>query len=242
MVRKKHRHKSRKSSTVNYIVGFIITFILAYLLIAFIYPKVAALFTPCANSISCKESLKLKIENNQEGIFNGRKIIAPVIDLAQEKIKSNILGIETGTGEKRIEVDLAKQTLYAYQGGKLVFQALVSTGKWAPTPVGEYKIWVKLRATRMTGGEGADYYNLPNVPYVMFYYNDKVPQSAGFSLHGAYWHNNFGHPMSHGCVNMRPVDAQKMYDWVDPPTKDPTTYADSKNPGTIITIYGEAPL
>ena len=64
----------------------------------------------------------------------------------------------------------------------------------------------------MSGGSGTDYYNLPNVPHTMFYYND-------FGLHGAYWHNNFGHTMSHGCVNMRPVDAKTLFEWADGPTK-----------------------
>ncbi len=93
----------------------------------------------------------------------------------------------------------------------------------------------------MTGGEGEEYYDLPNVPYVMFFYNDDVDKSEGFSLHGAYWHNNFGHPMSHGCVNMRIVDAKALYDWVDPPTTGLTTYADMLHPGTKITIVGSAP-
>ncbi|MBI2268559.1 MAG: L,D-transpeptidase [Candidatus Blackburnbacteria bacterium] len=75
----------------------------------------------------------------------------------------------------------------------------------------------------------------------MFFYNKDIAKSRGFSLHGAYWHNNFGHPMSHGCVNMRIVDAQKLYNWIDPPTKDNTTYADKENPGTKVIIYGEAP-
>jgi hypothetical protein len=94
----------------------------------------------------------------------------------------------------------------------------------------------------MTGGEGADFYDLPNVPYVMFFSGPNAPAGAGFSLHGAYWHDNFGHPMSHGCVNMRIVDAEKLYDWADPPTSGSTTLSSTDNPGTKITIYGQAPL
>jgi lipoprotein-anchoring transpeptidase ErfK/SrfK len=63
----------------------------------------------------------------------------------------------------------------------------------------------------MAGGEGAAAYDLPNVPYVMYFYHD-------FGLHGAYWHDNFGHVMSHGCVNMRSVDAKVLFDWADGPT------------------------
>jgi hypothetical protein len=94
----------------------------------------------------------------------------------------------------------------------------------------------------MTGGEGADYYDLPNVPYVMFFGGGNVPDGSGFGLHGTYWHDNFGHPMSHGCVNMRTIDAEKLYDWVDPPTNGNTTISGTGNPGTTITIYGQAPL
>ena len=66
----------------------------------------------------------------------------------------------------------------------------------------------------MTGGSKAlgTYYNLPNVPYVMYYYQ-------GYGIHGAYWHNNFGHPMSHGCVNMKPEEAGIVFNWADIGTK-----------------------
>lgn len=148
-------------------------------------------------------------------MFQGRKIIPPKIDLAMDlsKSASSVLGATAAKGDKHIYVDLATQTLYAYQGKTEVMKTLISSGKWGRTPAGNFNVWTKLRATRMAGGEGADAYDLPNVPYVMYFYND-------FGLHGAYWHNNFGHPMSHGCVNMRIVDAQKLFNWVDAPTSD----------------------
>ena len=68
----------------------------------------------------------------------------------------------------------------------------------------------------MSGGSGSDYYNLPNVPYVMFFANDEVAKSRGYSFHGAYWHNNFGHPMSHGCINMRTEEAKWLFLWATP--------------------------
>ncbi len=194
----------------------------------------------CANSISCTQSFGLKVENNVVGIFNGQKITPPQIDLAQKETPTRVLG-DSAPAVKRVEVDLTTQTLKAYEGDKLFMETLISSGKWFPTPPGEYDVWVKLRATRMSGGEGADYYDLPNVPYVMFFYNKDLAKMRGFALHGAYWHNNFGHPMSHGCVNMRIVDAQKLYDWINPPTKSNTTYADKDNPGAKVIIYGQAP-
>ena len=94
------------------------------------------------------------------------------------------------------------------EGDATVNSFLVSTGKWYPTPTGEWRIWTKLRYTRMKGGSKAlgTYYDLPNVPYTMYY-------NQGYGIHGAYWHNNFGHPMSHGCVNMRPVEAGIVFSW-----------------------------
>lgn len=163
----------------------------------------------CANSQTCTADLSEKIENNIDGIFQGKLVIPPHVDIHDDT--HAVLGTNITTGEKHIYVDLATQTLYAYEGGTLILKTFISSGKWTKTPVGNFHIWEKLRATRMAGGEGADAYDLPNVPYVMYFYND-------FGIHGAYWHDNFGHPMSHGCVNMRAIDAKTIYDWVDGPT------------------------
>lgn len=195
----------------------------------------------CANSISCKESFNLKVENDAVGVFNGEKIDAPSIDLAA-KPSAKILGEATGTGEKHIYVDLTNQTLTADQGGVEFMKVPISSGKWFPTPTGDFEIWEKLRATKMSGGQGADYYYLPNVPFVMFFAGSGVAAGRGFSLHGTYWHNNFGHPMSHGCVNMRIIDAEKLYYWVNPIATGSWVNSSKDNPGTKITIYGQAPL
>lgn len=192
---------------------------------------------PCANSGNCQQLPQLDVENGATGLFESHIVTPPVIDLAEKTPPVNVLGDETVTGEKHIYVDLATQTLKAYQGDELFMQTLISSGKWNKTPTGEYTIWIKLRSTRMSGGEGADAYNLPNVPYVMFFYNDRVPKMAGYSFHGAYWHDNFGHAMSHGCINMREVDAKKLYDWAEPATQGTITYATATNTGTKVTVY-----
>jgi lipoprotein-anchoring transpeptidase ErfK/SrfK len=197
---------------------------------------------PCANTKSCKESLSLEVNNNAKGYFMGQTVAPPQVDLTQKEPTTRVLGDTTATGEKHIYVDLTTQTLIAYQGDTLFMTALVATGKWFPTPDGEFTIWEKIRATRMSGGEGADAYDLPNVPWVMFFSGPGVDAGRGFSLHGAYWHDNFGHPMSHGCVNMRQVDAQKLYDWADPVVTGSVVTASKDNPGTKITIYGQPPL
>lgn len=147
--------------------------------------------------------------------------------------------------DKKIYVDLSNQMLYAYEGESLVYSFLVSTGKWGKTPTGVFNIWGKFRYTKMSGGSTAlhTYYYLPNVPYVMFFENDQVAGSRGFSIHGTYWHENFGHPMSHGCVNMKTSEAALIYEWTGPniPDGKNTVRSTSENPGTQIVIYGKAP-
>lgn len=239
MVRKKTPKKTRRRKTR---VGLFIVAIgcIIFAVTAVFLPHVLRrLDSPCANSISCIKDLSGRFESDREGVFMGRKVSSSSRDLAQVPVPRQVLG--QTSGPKHISVDLTTQRLYAYEGDKLVYEFPVSTGKWGRTPTGEYKIWVKLRYTRMSGGSGNDYYNLPNVPYVMFFYNNDVSKGRGFSLHGAYWHNNFGYPMSHGCVNIRPEDAAKLYSWADPVTEGNITHATNDNPGTTITIYGEPP-
>jgi len=106
-------------------------------------------------------------------------------------------------GEKWIEVVLSQQLLLAHEGERVVYRTLVSTGTAShPTVRGTFRIYVKYRRALM---QGSGYY-LPNVPYVMYFYR-------GYGLHGTYWHNNFGHPMSHGCVNLKTAAAAWLYNW-----------------------------
>lgn len=154
-----------------------------------------------------------------------------------------ILGLSDSS--KRIEIDLTNQKLYAYEGDQKVFDFLISSGKWGRTPTGTFNIWIKLRYTKMSGGSQAlhTYYYLPNVPYTMYFYNDEIPKSRGYGIHGAYWHNNFGHPMSHGCINMQPDEAGLLYHWATPvvPEGKNMVYTTEDNPSTPIVIYGTAP-
>lgn len=146
--------------------------------------------------------------------------------------------------EKRIEVDLTNQRLYAYENGAKVYDFLISSGKWGRTPTGTFRIWGKFRYTKMSGGSKAlnTYYYLPNVPYVMFFSNDTVAASRGFSLHGTYWHSNFGQPMSHGCVNMKTEEAGIIYNWSLPDAGDKRSVKSTEDSlGTEIVIYGTPP-
>jgi lipoprotein-anchoring transpeptidase ErfK/SrfK len=151
----------------------------------------------------------------------------------------------TPTAAKRIEVDLSAQRLYAFEGDRKVFDFLISSGKYGRTPTGTFRIWSKFRYTKMSGGskELGTYYYLPNVPFVMFFSNNEVAASRGFSLHGTYWHNNFGHPMSHGCVNMKTEEVEQLYYWATPtlPEGKNSGSATKDNPGTEIIIYGTPP-
>lgn len=105
--------------------------------------------------------------------------------------------------DRWIDVDLSSQRVYAMQGDQIVNSFLVSTGRWPTVTVtGVYKIYVKYRQANMSG----DDYFLPNVPNVMYFFK-------GYGLHGTYWHNNFGTPMSHGCVNLSPTDSAWLFDF-----------------------------
>lgn len=173
--------------------------------------------------------------------FHDQPVALPTYD-PDTRYLTSVLGDSNGV--KRIEVDLTNQRLLAFEGNQKVYEFPVSTGKWMPTPTGTFQIWGKFRYTKMSGGSAAlhTYYYLPNVPYVMFFGNDSVPAARGFSLHGTYWHNNFGHPMSHGCVNMRTEDAGTIFNWSSPSTNGQTTARTSKTDlGTTIIIYGTTP-
>ena len=173
-------------------------------------------------------------------IFQNKIVSIPSLD--ETSPPTMVLG--DSSVEKRIAVDLTNQRLYAYENNRLVYDFPISSGKWGRTPVGEFEIWIKLRYTKMEGGSKAlnTYYYLPNVPYVMFFYNADIPKIRGYGLHGTYWHSNFGHPMSHGCINLKTEDAGTLYYWVRPDLGNKASiYASDDNPGTKITIFGEAP-
>ena len=115
--------------------------------------------------------------------------------------------ISVAAGERWIDVNLSTQTLVAYEGSQPVFTTLISSGMAGhATVTGQFHVWLRFESQTMDGRLlGYDYY-LEDVPYVMYFYND-------YALHGTFWHNNFGTPMSHGCVNLATPDAQWLYNW-----------------------------
>jgi len=175
-----------------------------------------------------------------DGTFYGKPVSSTPVEGSM--LASNVLG--TTTDNKRIEVDLTNQRIYAFEGNNKVYDFLISSGKWGRTPTGTFRIWTKLRYTRMKGGNKAlgTFYDLPNVPYTMFFANAEVPSWRGFGIHGTYWHSNFGHPMSHGCINMKTEEVEKLYYWATPVLGEkPSIRATDDNPGTPVVIYGTAP-
>lgn len=183
-------------------------------------------------------------ENASVAIFNSQVINYPKTSLAyaysQTLAQSSsenqaILGTTNAAGEEKwIEINLDEQKLRAWEGNKLVMEFPISSGKWAPTPKGTFNIWSKTRSQSMVGGSQAlgTYYNLPNVPNNMFFYQ-------GYAIHGAYWHNNFGHPMSHGCVNAPLASAAQIFDWAGPvvPPGQGAVRATPENPGTRVLVH-----
>ncbi len=106
-------------------------------------------------------------------------------------------------GRHWIEVNLTNQTLTAWQGDVQVMYTAISSGLGGtPTVTGRFAVGTKYAAQRMIGPG----YDLPNVPWVMYFH-------GSYAIHGAYWHNSFGVPTSHGCVNMRPNEAEMLYNW-----------------------------
>jgi hypothetical protein len=102
-----------------------------------------------------------------------------------------------------IDVNLGQQLLTAYDGSTPIMHFVISSGTAStPTVTGQFRIWVKLSTTDMNGPG----YSLEDVPFTMYFYQ-------GYGLHGTYWHDNFGTPMSHGCVNLRTPDASWLFDF-----------------------------
>jgi hypothetical protein len=122
-----------------------------------------------------------------------------------------------GATERWVDVDVVQQTLVAYEGTRPVFATLVSTGKGAPktetaTPLGVHRVWLKLFTTKMDNLDKDDvdrHYAIEDVPWVQFF--DKA-----VALHGAFWHRDFGHVHSHGCVNLAPLDARWLFAFTGP--------------------------
>jgi LysM repeat protein len=189
---------------------------------------------------SYRRTLQINEINDPTTLKPGMRLIVPPPSFA-ELFADIPLGPDgyplypvTPTEGKWISVDLDNQRTFAWEGDKLVKSFLISSGKArTPTVTGVFRIWGKIAAQRMEGGSRAsgDYYNLPNVQWVQYFYQD-------YSFHGTYWHNNFGTPMSHGCVNMTNDDAKWLFDWAGPTVDDRRWHTTGReDPGALVVVY-----
>lgn len=129
--------------------------------------------------------------------------------------EGNRESLKTGdaTTTKRIVVDVSKQKLYAYDGEELFMEEPISTGlEFTPTPRGTFSVFKMTPSRFMQGpipGVSDQVYDLPGVPWNLYF------TAQGAVIHGAYWHDNFGKKWSHGCVNLSPENARKLYEWAE---------------------------
>jgi lipoprotein-anchoring transpeptidase ErfK/SrfK len=143
--------------------------------------------------------------------------------------ESHLAHTPASPDEKWIEVDVTRQLVVAWEGNTPVMAFLSSTGlPNTPTVLGNFNIYWKLESTLMTGPG----YYLPDVPYTMYFH-------GGYALHGAYWHDSFGEPMSHGCVNLENENARSLFEWADPVVPEGQTQVTSSydNPGTLVVVH-----
>lgn len=157
-----------------------------------------------------------------EQLLDGPRLFQPVDE-------SRLAHRPNSLDEKWIEVDVTKQRVTAWEGNIPVLAFISSTGlPNTPTVLGKFNIYWKLNSTLMAGPG----YYLPEVPHTMYFY-------AGYALHGAYWHNNFGQPMSHGCVNLSLDNAKELFEWADPviPAGQTQVVASANNPGTLVVVH-----
>ncbi|MBW2276868.1 MAG: L,D-transpeptidase [Deltaproteobacteria bacterium] len=157
-------------------------------------------------------------------------------------------------GERWVDVNIAEQTITAYQGETPVYVTLTSTGRWggSRTRKGEFRVWVKISAIPMDNTDeeleedeeedeeldldaGVEddrhLYSLHDVPWTQFFFES-------YALHGVYWHNRFGNRRSHGCVNLSPIDARWFFDWTRPFVPDGwwAIYTAKGERGTLVRV------
>jgi|SRR5690606_18641539 len=120
-------------------------------------------------------------------------------------------------GAKWLDVSIERQALVAYEGEVPVYATLVSTGRDGlgdpesslSTVRGDFRVHTKHVSATMASDVEGDEYDLRDVPYVQYF-------SGNYALHGAFWHDAFGSPRSHGCINLSPLDARWVFDWTEP--------------------------
>jgi lipoprotein-anchoring transpeptidase ErfK/SrfK len=152
-------------------------------------------------NVSIQDIVNLNDIGNADLLYIGQTLTIPAAGV-YEPTAAQAPAAPTASGHS-IVVSLGDQRIYAYDNGTLVHSHVVSTGlERTPTVLGDFKIYVKYLADDMAGPG----YDLKAVPYTMYFYQ-------GYAIHGAYWHNDFGMPMSHGCVNLPVEEAKWFYEF-----------------------------
>lgn len=147
-----------------------------------------------------------------------------------------VLSPEVPEAEKRIVVDLGAQLVTAFEGEKLVFSQRCASGvRGTETPKGEFRTYHKGPSVHMTNEgdavENESVYSLPGVPWCSFF------TGMGNAFHGAYWHNDYGRPRSHGCVNLPSEAARFLYRWTMPVVPADSDYIHLPGQGTLVQIF-----
>jgi hypothetical protein len=141
-------------------------------------------------------------------------------------------------GAKWIDINLTKQVLVAYEGTRAVFATLISSGeaglgdpdKSTATKRGIFRIHTKWVSSTMDSDVVGEAFELRDVPYVQYF-------EGGYALHGAYWHDGFGRPKSHGCINLSPEDARRLFFWTEPQVPPGWHEARKSLRGTIVFVH-----
>jgi hypothetical protein len=141
-------------------------------------------------------------------------------------------------GEHWVDVSIANQTLVAYEGSTPVYATLVSTGEAGlddpettkSTVTGEFRIFAKHVTTTMSSEVVGEEFQLKDIPYVQYF-------QEGYALHAAYWHDDFGIPRSHGCINLAPEDARWVFAWTEPSVPAPWHGARAEGRGSVVSVH-----
>lgn len=192
---------------------------------------------------SVKEILSVNELTEKQALVPGTQLLVPALSLhtrignaPEGKNGFPLIDIRDfpSLTEKWVEVDLSTQRVVAWEGVRPLRSFVISSGTWrTPTVTGVFRIRAKVPSQRMSGGseETGDAYSLAGVPWVSYFFE-------AFSFHGTYWHNNFGVPMSHGCINMKTPEAEWLYKWMTPENPTEEWYNTSPDErGTLVIVH-----
>lgn len=179
--------------------------------------------------VTIREVLPHGLLRLDDGVIAARDVARPELEPPPPEVPA---------GARWVDVSLASQTLVVYEGERPIFATLVSTGRPGPghqTPTGTFHVWVKLAEDTMDDLERTDQesnYAIEGVPWVQYF-------SEGVALHAAFWHDQFGHRHSHGCVNLSPRDARRVFELTEPalpPGWDAILTTDA-HPGSVVHVH-----